>query len=57
VKRRDLVRAVEQAGAVFIRHGGKRDWYQNPVTGISQPLAAADLDQAATAWPPFRGTV
>jgi predicted RNA binding protein YcfA (HicA-like mRNA interferase family) len=38
VKRRDLVRAVEQAGAVFIRHGGKHDWYQNPATGISQPI-------------------
>jgi predicted RNA binding protein YcfA (HicA-like mRNA interferase family) len=38
VKRRDLVRAVEKAGAVFIRHGGKHDWYQNPETGISQPI-------------------
>ena len=38
MKRRDLVRAVENAGAVFIRHGGKHDWYQNPITGISQPI-------------------
>ena len=38
MKRRDLVRAVESAGAVFIRHGGKHDWYQNPITGISQPI-------------------
>jgi len=38
VKRRDLIRAVEKAGAVFIRHGGKHDWYQNPATGISQPI-------------------
>ena len=38
MKRRDLVRAVEQAGAVFIRHGGKHDWYHNPATGISQPI-------------------
>ena len=38
MKRRDLVRAVELAGAVFIRHGGKHDWYHNPATGISQPI-------------------
>lgn len=38
MKRRDLVRAVEKEGAVFIRHGGKHDWYQNPATGMSQPI-------------------
>ena len=25
-------------GCVFIRHGGKHDWYQNPKTKISQPV-------------------
>jgi mRNA interferase HicA len=35
---RDLIRQIEEAGGVFIRHGGKHDWYQNPVTKISQPV-------------------
>ena len=38
MKHRDLIRKVEHLGCVFIRHGGKHDWYQNPVTGISQPV-------------------
>jgi mRNA interferase HicA len=23
---------------VLVRHGGKHDWYRNPVTGMSQPV-------------------
>jgi len=23
---------------VLVRHGGKHDWYRNPVTGASQPV-------------------
>ena len=38
MKRRDLIRKIEDAGAVFIRHGGKHDWFQNPLTKISQPV-------------------
>lgn len=38
MKRRDLIRKIEEAGAVFIRHGGKHDWYQNPRTKMSQPI-------------------
>jgi predicted RNA binding protein YcfA (HicA-like mRNA interferase family) len=38
VKRRDLIRKIEEAGAVFIRHGGKHDWYQNPKTKVAQPV-------------------
>jgi mRNA interferase HicA len=38
VKRRDLIRKIEEQGAVFIRHGGKHDWYQNPHTKVSQPV-------------------
>ena len=38
MKRRDLIRKIEEAGAVFIRHGGKHDWYQNPQTKMSQPV-------------------
>ncbi len=38
MKRRDLIRALEKMGCLFIRHGGKHDWYQNPNTKISQPV-------------------
>ena len=38
MKRRDLIRAIERQGAMFVRHGGKHDWYQNPVTKFSQPV-------------------
>jgi len=38
MKRRDLIRAILEAGCVLIRHGGKHDWYQNPKTKISQPV-------------------
>jgi mRNA interferase HicA len=38
MKRFELVRQIEQAGCVLIRHGGKHDWYRNPRTGESQPV-------------------
>lgn len=38
MKRVDLVRRVEGFGCVLVRHGGKHDWYRNPVTGVSQPV-------------------
>jgi len=38
MKRRDLVRKIEELGAIFIRHGGKHDWFQNPTSKISQPI-------------------
>jgi len=38
MKRRDLIKRIEQAGCVLIRHGGKHDWYQNPNTKVSQPV-------------------
>jgi mRNA interferase HicA len=38
MKRKDLIRVIEEAGCVFIRHGGRHDWYQNPETKISQPI-------------------
>nr|WP_244945014.1 hypothetical protein [Nostoc sphaeroides] len=25
-------------GCIFVRHGGKHDWYQNPITKISQAV-------------------
>jgi mRNA interferase HicA len=38
MKRVDLIRTIEGFGCVLVRHGGKHDWYRNPVTGISQPV-------------------
>jgi len=38
MKRKDLIRAIEEIGCVLIRHGGRHDWYQNPETKISQPV-------------------
>ena len=38
MKRKDLIRKIEKVGCIFIRHGGKHDWYQNPDTMISQPV-------------------
>ncbi|MCK4423108.1 MAG: type II toxin-antitoxin system HicA family toxin [Candidatus Omnitrophica bacterium] len=39
MKRRDLITQIEKMGCVFIRHGGRHDWYQNPVTKAYQPIA------------------
>ena len=38
MKRADLVRMIESMGCVLIRHGGNHDWYQNPMTKVSQPV-------------------
>jgi mRNA interferase HicA len=38
VKRRDLIKKLEEMGCVLIRHGGRHDWYQNPGTKVSQPI-------------------
>jgi len=38
VKRRDLIEALEAAGCILIRHGGKHDIYHNPKSGRSQPV-------------------
>jgi len=38
VKQRDLIKRLEELGCVFIRNGGKHDWYQNPETRVSQPV-------------------
>jgi mRNA interferase HicA len=38
MKRTDLIRKLESAGCVLIRHGGNHDWYRNPKTGNSQPI-------------------
>lgn len=38
MKRADLIRTLEEAGCVLIRHGGNHDWYRNSKTGFSQPI-------------------
>ena len=38
MKRRDLVRTLEDMGCVLTRHGGKHHWYTNPMTKQSQPV-------------------
>lgn len=38
VKHRDLIKKIEELGCVFIRHGGRHDWYQNSTTKIAQPV-------------------
>ena len=38
MKRRELISRIQAQGGVFIRHGGKHDWYQNPRTKMAQPV-------------------
>ncbi len=38
MKHRDLIKKIEKTGCMFIRHGGKHDWYQNPITKACQPI-------------------
>jgi predicted RNA binding protein YcfA (HicA-like mRNA interferase family) len=38
MKRVDLIRTIEGFGCIFVRHGGKHDWYRNPRTGVAQPI-------------------
>ena len=38
MKRRELLRRLNEMGCILIRHGGKHDWYQNPATKVAQPL-------------------
>jgi mRNA interferase HicA len=38
MKRVDLIRKIEVAGCVLVRHGSKHDIYKNPATGEIQPV-------------------
>ena len=38
MKRRDLIKKLENANCTLIRHGGKHDWYRNNATKMSQPV-------------------
>ena len=38
MKRRALVRCLEEMGCLLIRHGAKHDFDQNPETKVAQPV-------------------
>ncbi len=38
MKRRDLIKRLEEIGCILIRHGGNHDWYTNLKTKHSQPV-------------------
>lgn len=38
MKRRDLIKKLEEMGCVLVRHGAEHDWYTNPQTRQSQPV-------------------
>lgn len=38
MKRRELIRIIEEMGCELVRHGGSHDWYTNPHTKQSQPV-------------------
>jgi len=38
MKRRELIRRLEDFGCVLIRHGARHDWYTNLKTKQSQPI-------------------
>jgi len=42
MKRAELIRQIKKLGCLLIRHGGKHDWYQNPETGMCQPVPRHD---------------
>ncbi|QQS54879.1 MAG: type II toxin-antitoxin system HicA family toxin [Candidatus Competibacteraceae bacterium] len=38
MKRRDLIKHLEEMSYTLVRHGGAHDWYTNPKTSKSQPV-------------------
>jgi len=38
MKRRDLIRKLQEMGCVLVQHGGGHDWYTNFGTKKSQPV-------------------
>ncbi len=38
MKRRVLLKKIQEMGCVLVRHGGAHDWYTNPETKQSQPV-------------------
>ena len=42
MNRKELLRKLTSAGCIFVRHGARHDLYQNPKTGIKQPILRHD---------------
>ena len=38
MKRKDLIKTLEEMGCVLVRHGGSHDWCTNDTTKASQPV-------------------
>jgi len=38
MKRKDLIRKLEETGCELVRYGKRHDWYTNPNTKQSQPV-------------------
>ena len=38
MKRIDPIKRLNQMGCVMLRQSGPHDWYQNPATGMCQPV-------------------
>ncbi|QNI66396.1 type II toxin-antitoxin system HicA family toxin [Synechococcus sp. BMK-MC-1] len=38
MKRTDLIKQLEKAGCVLLRHGGRHDIFHQPQTGRTQPV-------------------
>lgn len=38
MKRKELIKRLEDSGCFLIRHGGKHDWFQNKSTKVVQPI-------------------
>jgi predicted RNA binding protein YcfA (HicA-like mRNA interferase family) len=38
MKRRDLIRKLEEMGCALVRHVRSHDWYTNPTVKKSQPV-------------------
>ena len=38
MKRRDLIKKIEESGCELLRHGGRHDIYHNRSTGRSEPI-------------------
>ena len=38
MKRKELIKRLNEMGCTLIRHGARHDWYQNPITKVSQPV-------------------
>jgi mRNA interferase HicA len=38
MKRTELIKRISEMGCIFIRHGKRHDWYQNPVSKMAQPI-------------------